>query len=283
MQGNEMGDGGSVRRAPIFRVPHVLRDWFLDNRVSLAVGLGVLVVLAVVVTVISSLGRPTGYRWDFNVVERYMPALLEGLVLTLQITFASITLGLLLGILVAIGRLSPLGLVRGLVTAYIELMRGTPQLVQLIWVYYTVPIVTGIQLPAFVAVVMAFTLNLGAFYGEAFRSGIQAVPREQVETADILGLSYVQKMRYVVIPQATRIVLPVLISLSISLFKDTSLVSTLGVADLMYQGRVIATATYRPLEILSVVAAIYFLIAFPITLIRRRVEIHIGRHLAQTT
>lgn len=277
-----MGGGGSVRRAPMFRVPRVLREWFQDNRVSLAVGVGVLVVLAVIVTVVSSLGKSTGYRWDFDVVERYLPALLEGLVLTLQITFTSITLGLLLGILVAIGRLSPLGLVRGLVTAYIELMRGTPQLVQLIWVYYTIPIVTGIQLPAFVAVVLAFTLNLGAFYGEAFRSGIQAVPREQVETADILGLSYSQKMRYVVIPQATRIVLPVLISLSISLFKDTSLVSTLGVADLMYQGRVIATATYRPLEILSVVAAIYFLIAFPVTLIMRRVEIHIGRHLAQT-
>ena len=188
---------------------------------------------------------------------------------------------MLLGIMVAMARLSSVRAVRMAVALYVEIMRGTPALVQLVWVYYALPVLTGIQLPAFQSVVLAFTLNLGAFSGEAFRSGIQAIPREQVETADVLGLSYLQRMRYVIVPQAFRIVLPVIISIAISLFKDTSLVLTLGVADLMYNGKIVLTDTYRPLEIFTTVAVIYFIIAFPVTIIMRRLEIYLSRHLAQ--
>jgi polar amino acid transport system permease protein len=220
------------------------------------------------------------YQWDFAVVGPYLPALLQGLVLTIQLTIVSITLGMILGITVAMARMSSITAVRVVTTLYIEIMRGTPALIQLVWVYYALPVVTGIQLPAFESVVLAFTLNLGAFYGEAFRSGIQAIPREQVEAGDVLGLTYLQRMRYVIIPQAFRIVLPVLISIGISLFKDTSLVSTLGVADLLYQGHLVSDLTYRPLEIFTTVALIYFVVAFPITLIMRRYELYLHRHLA---
>ncbi len=240
-----------------------------------------LVGLWVVLTAVGGSSTIQPYAWDFNVITPFLGAIAQGLQFTLEITVITVALGMTLGIIVAGARLSSVTAIRVITTAYIEIMRGTPMLVQLFWVYYALPIVTGIQLPAFESVVLALTLNVGAFYGEAFRSGIQAIPREQVETADVLGLRYVQRMRYVIVPQAFRIVLPVLISISISLFKDTSLVSTIGVNELFYTGRTISTDTYRPLEVFTAIAVVYFIIAFPVTLIMRRYEIYLSRHLAQ--
>jgi len=215
------------------------------------------------------------YEWD--VAFRYSHLLLVGLGTTLEISVIVMALGLVLGIFVAAGRLSKNPWINKSVAAYIELFRGTPALVQLVWFYYCLPIFLGISLPGFTAIVVALTLNVAAFYGEAYRSGIQALPKDQIDSADVLGLSYLQRLRYVVVPQAFRIVIPVLLSLSISLFKDTSLVSTLGIGDLMYQGRVLATETYRPIEILTTVAAIYFVIAFPVSMMTRRLEVHLSR------
>ena len=215
--------------------------------------------------------------FEWGLALRYLPLLVQGLLITLKISAVIIALGLVLGLFVAGGRLSKNPLINGPVSAYVELFRGTPALVQLVWFYYCLPIFLGINLPGFTAIVVALTLNVAAFYGEAYRSGIQALAKDQIDSADVLGLSYLQKMYYVIVPQAFRLVIPVLLSLSISLFKDTSLVSTLGVGDLMYQGRVVATQTYRPIEILTSVAVIYFIIAFPISMLTRRLEIRLGR------
>jgi polar amino acid transport system permease protein len=217
------------------------------------------------------------YDWAWWIVPRAMPALVKGLQLTLLITVAVIALGFLLAIFVAAGRLARSPLVNKPVAAYIEFFRGTPALVQLVWVYYCLPIVLGLELPSVASIILALTLNVAAFYGEAIRAGIQAIPRDQSESADILGLSYVDKMRYVILPQAFRIIIPIALSQSISLFKDTALVSTLGVADLMYQARVVATETYRPLEILTVAAMIYFVLAFPCTVATRLLELRLAR------
>ncbi|MBI3456955.1 MAG: amino acid ABC transporter permease [Candidatus Rokubacteria bacterium] len=216
------------------------------------------------------------YEWAWRIIPRALPVLFQGLRMTLEITVAVIALGFLLGILVAAGRLARNPLINKTVAAYIEFFRGTPALVQLVWVYYCLPIVLGLELPSFASIVVALTLNVGAFYGEAIRAGIQAIPRDQAEAADILGLSYPAKMRFVVLPQAFRIIIPVALSQSISLFKDTSLVSTLGVADLMYQARVLSTETYRPLEILTVAALIYFILAFPCTVVTRVLELRLA-------
>lgn len=217
------------------------------------------------------------YDWAWGIVPRAMPALLKGLQLTLLITAAVIVLGFLLGVFVAAGRLARSPMINKPVAAYIEFFRGTPALIQLVWIYYCLPIVIGLELPSIASIILALTLNVGAFYGEAIRAGIQAVPRDQSESADILGLSYVDKMRYVILPQALRIIIPVVLSQSISLFKDTALVSTLGVADLMYQARVVATETYRPLEILTVAAMLYFVLAFPCTIATRVLELRLAR------
>jgi polar amino acid transport system permease protein len=216
------------------------------------------------------------YEWAWRVIPRAIPALLQGLKLTIEITLVVIALGFLLGVLVALARLSRNVVLSKAVALYVEFFRGTPALVQLVWVYYCLPIVLGLELPGFASIVVALTLNVGAFYGEAIRAGIQAVPRDQSEAADILGLSYLDKMRFVVLPQAFRIIIPVALSQSISLFKDTSLVSTLGVADLMYQARVLSTETYRPLEILTVAALVYFVLAFPCTIATRVLELRLA-------
>jgi polar amino acid transport system permease protein len=216
------------------------------------------------------------YEWAWRVIPRALPALVRGLYMTLLVTGVVVALGFVLGTVVAAARLARSPLVNKPVALYIEFFRCTPALVQLVWVYYCLPIVLGLELPSFASIVVALTLNVGAFYGEAIRAGIQAVPRDQTEAAEVLGLSYVDKMRFVVLPQAFRIIIPVALSLSISLFKDTALVSTLGVADLMYQARVLATETYRPIEILSTAAMIYFAIAFPCTIATRLLEVRLA-------
>lgn len=217
------------------------------------------------------------YDWAWGIVPRALPALLKGLQLTLLITVVVVALGFFLAIFIAAGRLARNPLINKPIAAYIEFFRGTPALVQLVWIYYCLPIVLGLELPSIASIILALTLNVAAFYGEAIRAGIQAIPRDQSESADILGLSYVDKMRYVILPQALRIIIPIALSQSISLFKDTALVSTLGVADLMYQARVIATETYRPLEILTVAAMIYFVLAFPCTIATRLLELRLAR------
>lgn len=221
------------------------------------------------------------YQFDWLTAARYLPILLEGLKLSIALTVVNLITGFTLGVFVAMARLSRFRILQWLTIAYIEFFRGTPLLVQIIWAYFALPIVLGISLAPFVAVSTALTLNVGAFSAEAFRSGIQAVPREHTESAAILGLSFGQRMRYIVLPQAIRIVLPVLISYAIGLFKDTSLVSFVGVNDLMFNGTSVATNTYRPLEILTTVALLYFCVAFPLTVLMRRVERYLGRHRAQ--
>jgi polar amino acid transport system permease protein len=216
------------------------------------------------------------YDWAWRVIPRALPALFLGLKMTLAVTVVVIILGLLLGTVVAAGRLARSALINKPVALYIEFFRGTPALIQLVWIYYCLPIVFGVELPTFASIIVALTLNVGAFYGEAIRAGIQAIPRDQTEAADVLGLGYVDKMRFVVLPQAFRIIIPVALSQSISLFKDTALVSTLGVADLMYQARVLATETYRPIEILTTAALIYFVIAFPLTVATRLLEVRLA-------
>jgi polar amino acid transport system permease protein len=245
---------------------------------------GLLIVGAIIAAVLGAVfvGRILGppgptYRWTWGVVPEYLPFLAQGLQLTLFLSVIAIACGMLLGIFVAAAKLSDSPPLQVFITGYIEVMRGTPLLVQLVWAYYCLPIVTGLQLPAVTSVLIALILNMGAFYGEAFRAGLQSIPRQEVESANILGLSYWQQMRYILVPQTFRIILPVLISMSISLFKDTSLVAIVGLSDLMYNGLSASISTYRPLELLTVVAIFYFLVAFPATLVLRRFELHLLR------
>ena len=235
--------------------------------------------LALLLAGCSTEGGSAGYTWNFSAVQSYLPNALAGISTTLLLTGIVILISMPLGVVVAAGRLTPIWPIRAVTTTYVELMRGIPTLVLLFWVFYVLPVIAGINLDPFVAGALGLILNVTAFYGEAFRSGIQSIPRVELEAGDILGFNLAHRLRYIIIPQAFRAVLPVLISLSVSLFKDTSLVSTLGVVELMYQGQQIATATYRPMEVFTIIAIVYLLVAIPVTMLARRLEVHMRRHL----
>ena len=213
-----------------------------------------------------------GYNFDWDVVAQALPSMLPGLGLTLQITVITIVISMILAIPVAVGRMSKIEVIRWAAQGYIEIFRCTPLLVQLFWIFYALPALTGVTLPGYASAVIALTANLTAFMAETYRSGFQSVPVEQVEAGRMLQLNRFQQLRYIIVPQAMRQQLPVILSLNISLFKDTALVSTIAVADLMFISNTISAQNYRALEIFTLAAFIYFAIAFPVSLITSAIE-----------
>ncbi len=207
------------------------------------------------------------YEFRFEVVWRNLPFLLEGLGWTFKITVISIAGAMVMGLLTALARTSGIPGLTHLTRLYVDIFRGTPLLIQLIWIYYALPLLIGVSFSAFFSTVLTLWLNMGAFLGEIFRAGIQSIDRGQREAAFVLGLTPMQTMRDVVLPQAVSRVLPPLGSSWIIILKDTSLASFLAVAELTYQGHVLQAQTFRPIEILTVVALIYFILNQPLSLL----------------
>jgi polar amino acid transport system permease protein len=212
------------------------------------------------------------YQWDFGFLLHYLPLFERGLLVTLAYTAVTIVLGLIIGLLVGLGRLSKSWLLNAPLIAFIELFRCTPLLVQIVWFYYALPVLVGIQIPATVASVMTLSCYTGVFYAEIFRGGIISIEQGQWDAARALGLSRWQMMRLVILPQAVRRMIPPFVNQSITQLKNTSLVSTIAVPDLLYNGELITADTYRPLETYTVIAIIYFLILFPSTILAQAYE-----------
>ena len=194
-------------------------------------------------------------------VENIGP-LLGGLLVTVELTFVVITLSLVCGLFVALAGMSRLTPLRWLVKAYIEVIRGTPLLLQLIYVYYVLPEI-GIRLDAFTAGVLALTLNYSAYISEVYRSGIQAIAKGQHDAAAALGMTRGLAMRRIVLPQAIRIVVPTLGNYFIGLFKDTALCSAVSIQELVFTAQVHAALSFQYFTLYTVVAAMYFLVSFP--------------------
>jgi polar amino acid transport system permease protein len=212
------------------------------------------------------------YSPDLGVIGPALPVLLDGLWLTLEISAIVIAASTVLGFPVAVARMSKIEVIRWPAQLYIEAFRCTPLLVQLIWVFYALPALLGVTFPGKLSIIIALTAHLTAFMAEAYRAGMQSVPVEQIEAAQMLRMSRVKILRHIVVPQAFRQQIPTILSLNVSMFKDTSLVSALGMADLTFQGNVLQSQTYRPMEIITVVALLYFTIAFPATLFTSYIE-----------
>jgi len=217
------------------------------------------------------------YNFDWGVVADAMPTLLGGLGLTLQIAIITIIISMVLAVPLAMARMARIEVIRWAAQAYIEVFRCTPLLVQLFWIFYALPALTGVTLPGYVSALIALSANLTAFMAEAYRSGFQSVPVEQVEAGRMLQLNHLQQLRYIILPQALRQQLPVILSLNISLFKDTALVSTIAVADLMFVANTVSAQSYRSLEVFTVAALLYFAIAFPVSLITSHIETRMQR------
>jgi polar amino acid transport system permease protein len=212
------------------------------------------------------------YQWDFYFLLRYAPLFWRGVLVTLGYTAVTIVIGLIIGLLVGLGRLSRSRLLNVPLIAFIEAFRCTPLLVQIVWFYYALPVLLGIQIPAVVAGIMTLSCYTGVFYAEIFRGGIISLEQGQWDGARALGLRRWHVMRLVILPQAVRRMIPPFVNQSITQLKNTSLVSTIAVPDLLYNGTLITADTYRPLEVYTVIAVIYFALLFPSTLLAQAYE-----------
>ena len=202
------------------------------------------------------------YEWHWEVLWQSLPILLEGVRITVLASLITMIAALVLGLMVALARIAggPLGV---FVYVYVEFFRNSPQLMVVVWVFTVLPLVTGITLSPLLSGIVALTLNVSAFVAEVYRAGITSISAGQTQAALALGMTRIQLYRRVLLPQAVARVIPPLGSYWVGLFKDTSLLAVIGVAELMYQGRLVATDTYRPVEIFTGVALIYYVLAYP--------------------
>lgn len=212
------------------------------------------------------------YDIDFFYVLKGIDQLLDGLIVTVQLTLTSVVFGVIGGFLVCLMAMSQSRLIRLPTMAFIEVFRCTPALIQIVWIFYCVPMLFNVFLDPFVMGVLALSLNLIAFNAEAYRAAIQAIPKAHLDASIALGLTPLQTNLYVILPQAIRLGMPVLVTNAISIFQQSALVAIVAIEDLMYMGKLLSTETYRPIETFTFVALMYFAIALPVMLLSSRLE-----------
>lgn len=203
------------------------------------------------------------YTWSFAPIIQASDLFLWGAWITVLYTAGSIAIGLVLGLAVCFARLSGIGPLNWFAQGFQELFRCTPLLVQLLWIYYALPLLLGFDMPNWAAALMTLSLYAAAFYAEVFRGGIISIDKGQFEAGAAIGMSGWQVMRRIVLPQAIRRMMPAFINQSVTQFKNTSLISVISVADLTYMASIVNGQTYRPLESYTIVAILYFVILFP--------------------
>jgi len=212
------------------------------------------------------------YQWDFAPVAANWPLLAQGLLNTLKVTGVALVVGLALGLLFALMRLSrhrglswPAGFV-------IEVFRTTPPLVQLFWFFFALPLIAGIAMTPYIAACVTFSIQSAAFFAEVFRGGIQSIERGQWEAARAIGMTEAQAMKRIVLPQAVKRMIPAFMERAIELMKTTTLVATISYADLLFAANEISQKTFRPLETFTVAALMYFVVITAFSLLARRFE-----------
>jgi len=229
----EVGDGAAI---PLRRDIGLFSAW----RVAFFGAIGAVAYLA--------LTRPDPYL-------RILLFVPDGILVTFEVTVASILLALVIGLFTGLGRLAKNRLINGVASLYVEVIRGIPLLVQIFYIYYALGRI--VRIPDLYSAVIAMAICYGAYMGEIFRAGIQSIPRGQTEAARSLGMTHAQAMRHVIIPQAFRVVLPPIGNEFIALLKDSSLVSILAVSDLLRRGREFAAESFSYFETYTVIALIY--------------------------
>jgi polar amino acid transport system permease protein len=204
-----------------------------------------------------------GYSFDFNAIS--LKPLLDGLIVTIELTIAANIIGVALGFPLALAVMSRLSALRLPSMLFVEFFRCTPAIVQIVWIFYCVPMLFNVFLGPITMAVLALGMNLMAFNAEAYRASIQAVPKELTDAGIALGLTPLQRTLHIVLPNALRASTPVLLTNGVGIFQQSALVAMVAVQDLMYQSKSLATETYRPIEIFTVTALIYFAVSFPVT------------------
>jgi len=224
------------------------------------------------------------YTWGWYIFNPFLDKgasniefLAGGLTATLLVSLCAIVLSVLIGALMALAALSKRKGLQTLARLYVEIFRAIPLLVLLLWVFYGLPVVLGLQLGVFVAGVLSLALSDSAFEAEVFRAGIQSVPKGQVEAAKSLGLSWFQQMRFIVAPQAIKVILPALGNQFIYVVKMSSLISVIGLPELTRRANELNVNEYRPLEIYSFLVIEYLILIVCISWLVRKLEVKLAR------
>lgn len=201
------------------------------------------------------------YDFVFVLIPKYMPFLLGGAITTIQISVLSMACAIVIGLTVALGRLSRMRALRAVLATYVEIWRNVPLIVQLLVIYFSLPQI-GISLPGFWAGVLGLSLNVGAYLSEVFRAAILSVESGQKDAGLSIGMSRIMIYRRVILPQALRIAIPTIGGYFIALLKDSALVSYIAVNELLRHGTIVISNTFKSMEIYIMVAIIYFVISF---------------------
>ncbi len=204
-------------------------------------------------------------KFDFDLAVNSFPVLLVGALVTIKITAISVALGVVIGLVVGVARISQVKPLRLLAMAYIDFLRGTPLLVQIFLIYFALPVISGQRVDPFFAAITACSINSGAYVAEIFRSGIQSIDKGQMEAGRSLGMTWLQTMWHIILPQAVKRVIPQIGNEFIALLKDSSLVSVIGFEELTRSGQLIIARTYGSLEIWPCVAIIYLVMTLSIS------------------
>ena len=212
------------------------------------------------------------YEWSFGFLLQYSKLIGVGTAYTIGFTILTAVAGFIVGCIVAIASLSNIRLISSPLVMLVEIFRCTPVLVQLVWIYYALPVLIGVELSPAVAAFISLSLYGGAFYSEIIRGGIVSIDPGQWDAGRALGMRRFDLMRRIVMPQALKRMIPPLVNQAVLQLKNTSLLSVLAVPDLLYQGQLITSATYRPPETYTMIAVIYFIILFPMTRVARVLE-----------
>ena len=217
------------------------------------------------------------YQWDFPAVWGHFDMLLVGLLGTVKLAAVAIVFGVVIGFTVALLRMSYRPALHVPATAFVEFYRNTPPIVHFFWFFYALPIVIGLSLEPFTAAALALSTQSGAFYAEVFRGGIVSIERGQWEGARALGMSYRSALRRVILPQALRRMVAPFVERSFELTKTTALASSLAYAELLYQAMQVNSITFRPMEVYTTIALMYFIVLFAASNLMRLVEARLAR------
>jgi polar amino acid transport system permease protein len=217
------------------------------------------------------------YHWDLSMVLADSSRWWSAAGVTLLYSFATVVGGIVIGIICGLALLSRRRWLTLPLEGYVEVFRCTPLLVQIVWFYYALPILLNFSLPAWLAAGLGLTLYMGAFCTEIFRAGVMSIGRGQWQAGRALGMTHIQLMRRIVLPQAVRRMVPPLVNQSITQLKNTALLYVVAVPDLMYTSSIVTAETFRPLEVYTSVAAMYFIMLYPMTLFAKRLEVRVDQ------
>ncbi len=219
------------------------------------------------------------YDWNLSIIWDYRQVYIQGATITLALSVYALAIALFLGLFVGIARQSNKRLLSLPASWYVEVLRDTPLLVQIVWIFYCLPVLLDVRMTAFWSCVVALSVHFSAYVAEVIRAGIASISRGQVDAAKVLGMTYPTAMRRIVLPQALRRMLPPLVNIFADIMKLSALASVIGVYELLHAVDNVIMNTFRPLELYSALAVIYFLLIFPVAFTARRVEMHFARRV----